>query len=149
EVSQDPILDTSADKHATYLATNLQNGNLTALSHDENPSFPGFFAATPLARADLAGAPATEWITEDVSADALQADAASTASNCVGGLFATVYHLQSMTGPQETVGVGIEQNSTTFTCVLDFGQTTGVFGTPVANQIRQGAGQQMPTTAIA
>jgi uncharacterized protein YkwD len=149
EVSQDPVLDTSAAKHATYLTTNLQNGNLTALSHDENPAFPGFFAATPLARADLAGAPATEWIGEVAGSDVLQPDAATTATNCVNGYFDSVYHLQSIAGPQETIGIGFDQNSTLYTCVFDLGQTTGVFGTPVAAGLLQGAGQQMPANAIA
>jgi hypothetical protein len=149
EVSQDSILDTAADKHASYLATNLQNGNITALSHDESSTLPGFFATTPLARAQVAGAPVTEWITEDVGGDLLQADASSTGSDCVTKLFATVYHLQSMTGPHETVGIGFEQNTIDFVCAFDFGQTTGVFGAPVANGWLQGAGQQMPVGAIA
>ncbi len=78
--ARDPLLDNAADKHAAYLATNLANGNLTALSHDEVTSLPGFFATTPLARIDLAGAPATEFVTEDVAGSGLLTNPAANAA---------------------------------------------------------------------
>lgn len=152
ELSQDSILDTSAQAHALYLESNLTSGAITTISHNETSGLPNFFAETPLARADKAGSPATEWISEVASSGLPQADLMSYANDCVNGYFDTVYHLQSIAGPQETVGVGFEQNtgpSIPYICVLDFGQTTGVFGNPVANSILQGAGQQMPVGAIA
>ena len=67
ELADDPILDTAATAHATYLQENLANGNLGGqLSHDEVSTFADFYADTPLVRAQKAGAPVTEFIGEDL-----------------------------------------------------------------------------------
>jgi uncharacterized protein YkwD len=152
EVAQDPILDNSATKHALYLDSNLANGNLTALSHNEVTTFANFYGDTPLSRAQLSGAPATEWIGEDIAAGVPQTSAAAYGSNCVNIYLDTVYHLQSLTSNQQTIGIGFQQNSGTYpnySCVLDFGETAGVSGAPQANSLYTPGGQQMPTTAIA
>jgi hypothetical protein len=152
EVAQDPILDTSAQAHALYLDSNLANGNLTALSHDEVSTFANYYGATPLSRAQLAGAPATEWISEDATAGYPQSSAAAYGSNCVGIYLDTVYHLQGVTSSQQTVGIGFQQTSGSYpnySCVLDFGETAGVSGTPQANALLLSGGQQPPTSAIA
>ncbi|CAN7785336.1 CAP domain-containing protein [Caballeronia sp. LjRoot34] len=152
EVAQDPILDTSAMAHALYLDSNLANGNLTALSHDEVSTFANYYSATPLSRAQLAGAPATEWIGEDIAAGYPQTSAAAYGSNCVNIYLDTVYHLQSVTSNQQTIGIGFQQNSGSYpnySCVLDFGETAGVSGAPQANSFNASGGQQMPTTTIA
>src|SRR5471032_491661 len=109
EVAQDPILDTSAQAHALYLDSNLANGNLTALSHDEVSTFANYYSATPLSRAQLAGAPATEWIDEDIANGYPQTSAAAYGSNCINIYLDTVYHLQNVTSNQQTLGIGFQQ----------------------------------------
>lgn len=150
-LQDDPILDTSAMAHATYLEANLANGNLAgALSHDEVSTFSDFYAETPLARAQRAGAPPTEWVGEDITVSALT-DASQAGSDCVSGLLDTVYHLSSLTSTQQTLGVGFTPvtNGVSSVCVTDFGSTTGVYGTPEANAIPVFGGQQMATTTVA
>ncbi|CAE6849384.1 hypothetical protein R75461_07396 [Paraburkholderia nemoris] len=151
ELSQDTILDTSSDKHALYLVTNFANGSITAVTHNEISTNADYYEATPLSRADKAGAPATEWISENAAVGLTQATSTAFASNCLGQFLNTVYHLQDATEVQQTIGIGFQQNTTqgTYSCVLDFGQTTGVSGTPTANGFLPSAGQQMATTAIA
>lgn len=152
EVAQDPILDTSAQAHALYLDSNLANGNLTALSHDEVSTFANYYSATPLSRAQLAGAPATEWIDEDIANGYPQTSAAAYGSNCINIYLDTVYHLQNVTSNQQTLGIGFQQTSGSYpnySCVLDFGETAGVSGSPQANSVYTAGGQQMPTTTIA
>ncbi|WGS55104.1 CAP domain-containing protein (plasmid) [Paraburkholderia sp. D15] len=150
-LAQDAVLDTSAQSHAAYLNANLANGNITALSHNEVSTFTDFYEVTPLSRARKAGAPATEWIWEDIAAGQAQANAAAYASDCVGQFLNTVYHLQGVTSVQQTIGIGFQQNTSqgTYACSLDFGETTGVSGNPSDNSVNLSAGQQMPTTAIA
>ncbi|SOE97480.1 Uncharacterized conserved protein YkwD, contains CAP (CSP/antigen 5/PR1) domain [Burkholderia sp. D7] len=152
EVAQDPILDTSATAHALYLDSNLANGNLKALSHDEVSTFANFYNDTPLSRAQKAGAPVTEWIDEDIASGYPQTSSAAYGSNCVNIYLDTVYHLQNVTSNQQTIGIGFQQSSGSYpnySCVLDFGETAGVSGAPQANSIYTPGGQQMPTTAIA
>lgn len=152
EVAQDPILDNSATKHALYLDSNLANGKLTALSHNEVATFANYYSATPLSRAQLAGAPVTEWIDEDIANGYPQTSAAAYGSNCVNIYLDTVYHLQNVTTNVQTIGIGFQQSSGSYpnyTCVLDFGETAGVSGAPQANAWYTPGGQQMPTTAIA
>jgi len=152
EVAQDPILDTSATAHSLYVESNLANGNLTTLSHDEVPNFANFYSATPLSRAQRAGAPATEWIGEDIANGYPQASAAAYGSNCVEIYLNSVYHLQGVTSSQQTVGIGFQQTSGSYpnySCVLDFGETAGVSGTPQANAVLLSGGQQPSTSAIA
>ncbi|CAE6938532.1 hypothetical protein R69608_05097 [Paraburkholderia nemoris] len=152
-LSQDPILDTSAQAHSQYLYTNLSNSKLSAVSHNEVSTFADYYADTPLARAQKAGAPATEWIGEVVAENFPQVSAAAYGSSCVGWHQNSVYHLQSVATSQQTVGIGFNQPSVggfaNYTCVLDFGQTAGVSGMPMSNGFETGAGQQMSTTAIA
>jgi len=152
EVAQDPILDNSATKHALYLDSNLANGNLTALSHDEVATFANYYDDTPLSRAQLSGAPATEWINEDIANGYPQTSAAAYGSNCVNIYLDTVYHLQGVTSSSQTIGIGFQQSSGSYpnyACVLDFGQTAGLSGAPQANEVDLGGGQQMSTTAVA
>jgi uncharacterized protein YkwD len=84
-LADDPILDTAATAHATYLQANLESGNLGgALSHDEVSTFADFYADTPLDRAQKAGAPATEFIGEDLTASAQNTPVAA-GTDCVRG----------------------------------------------------------------
>ncbi|VWC11032.1 allergen V5/Tpx-1-like protein [Burkholderia lata] len=152
-LAQDQILDTSAQAHSQYVYSNLSNGKLAAVAHDEVSTFADYYADTPLARARKAGAPVTEWIGEVAAQNFAQASAANYGTSCVSWYLNTVYHLQSVTSSQQTVGIGFKQpiagGFANYTCVLDFGQTAGVTGTPGPNTLQLGAGQQMPTTAIA
>lgn len=151
ELVDDPILDTAATAHATYLQANLENGNLGgALTHDEVPTFTDFYADSPLDRARKAGTPATEFIGEDVAASA-QTPPVAGGTDCVSRLLDSVYHLTGSTDTEQTLGIGFTPvtGSISATCVLDFGSTTGVSGTPQANAIPVFGGQQMATNAIA
>ncbi|WP_176060324.1 CAP domain-containing protein [Paraburkholderia sp. BCC1876] len=151
QLSQDPLLDTSAQAHALYLDSNLANGNLTALSHNETSSFANYYGDTPLSRAQKAGTPVTEWIGEVVAAGLPQSTGTAYATDCLRQYINTVYHLQSISSPQQTMGIGFQQSSGSYpiySCVIDFGQTAGVTGTPLANAVNTSAGQQLPIGAI-
>jgi Uncharacterized protein with SCP/PR1 domains len=133
ELKQDTILDTAAQAHALYLDANLGNGSITALSHNEVSTLSNYYEATPLSRAQKAGAPVTEWIGEEAAAGNPQANATAYASDCIGQYLNSVYHLEGATSSQETVGIGFTQstaNYVNFTCVLDYGQVSGVSGSP-------------------
>lgn len=151
ELAQDPILDTAAQAHATYLNKNFANGNITALSHDEVSTYADYYDDTPLDRAQKAGAPATEWIGEAVT-DSTQTTATAAGSDCVVKMLDTVYHADALTDTQQTVGIGFTPISAPVgidICNFDFGSTTGVYGSPEANAIPVFGGQQMSTTAVA
>lgn len=135
-LADDPVLDTSATAHAQYLEVNIANGKLTSFSHNEISTYTDYYADTPLARAEKAGAPATESVGEVISASP-QTDPANAANDCVTGLLDTVYHLVGMTDHEQTMGIGLTPNtgSVSSMCVLDFGYPLGV-------------GQQMAPTAV-
>jgi hypothetical protein len=160
EVAQDPHLDTSAQAHAQYLlAGTIANTLGTTSLHDEVQGNPDYYGATPLARAELAGVPSTEWVGEDVAPVQQLITESNYGPTCINSLLDTVYHLGSLLSSVQTVGIGFDQGAGQLTasgglmtgsyCVLDFGETTNVNGTPIANGILIGAGQQMPSTAIA
>ncbi|AOJ10100.1 CAP domain-containing protein [Burkholderia mayonis] len=150
-LAQDPILDRAAQAHALYINSNLASGAITALSHDELPALANYYGATPLSRARKAGVPTNEWIGENVAAGMMHGSASSDADDCIDSLLSTVYHLQSLTYTQQTVGIGYQQETTqgSFACVLDSGQIAGVSGTPEANSLLTAAGQLLPQNIIA
>ncbi|MGF6851164.1 CAP domain-containing protein [Paraburkholderia sp. CI3] len=155
-LKQDSILDTSADAHALYLVTNFANANITSVTHNEVSTFANYYEATPLSRARKAGVPATEWIGENAAVGLDLATPAANGADCLGRYLSSVYHLQGATSTQETVGVGIQTLAAqgtavqgTYGCVLDFGETTNVVGTPIDNGFYGAGGQQMASTAIA
>ncbi|SIO61551.1 CAP domain-containing protein [Paraburkholderia phenazinium] len=149
QLTDDPILDSAALAHATYLEVNFANGNLTAFSHDEISTLPDFYAETPLARADKAGAPATEFVGEEVTASPLT-NATAAGNDCVTGLLNSVYHLSGLVATETTLGIGFTPITSNISsmCVLDVG-VTNASGTPQANDIPITAGQQMAATAVA
>ncbi|MDQ7980365.1 CAP domain-containing protein [Paraburkholderia sp. SARCC-3016] len=151
ELKQDPILDTAAQAQALYLDSNLVNGSITVLDHNEVSTLANFYATTPLDRARKAGAPVTEYIGEDISAGLPQASASAFASDCVTGLLDTVYHQADLTNNAETIGIGFQQMNaaTLYACALVSGETTGVSGAPIANGLLISGGQQLPTNAVA
>lgn len=151
-LAQDPILDAAAQPSALYNDANLATGTLTALSHTEVTTLPNFFGATPLSRAETAGAPTKEWIGEDLAAGLPQTSQMAYATNCLARLLPTVYHLQDLTNNAQTLGIGFQQSSGSFpnyVCALVFGETAGVMGTPSSNGLFVPGGQQMATTAVA
>jgi uncharacterized protein YkwD len=152
QLSQDPLLDTSAQAHALYLDSNLANGSLTALSHNETSSFANYYGDTPLSRAQKAGAPVTEWISEVIAAGQPQSSSTAYASDCLRQYINTVYHLQDLTSTQQTMGIGFQQSSGSYpnySCVIDFGETAGVSGTPMTNGLNLSGGQQLPVGTAA
>jgi hypothetical protein len=72
------------------------------------------------------------------------------ASDCVTQALNTVYRLQRMTYVQQTIGVGLQQNVSqrTYACVFDFGQSSGVVGSPIADGFSSAGGQQMSADAV-
>lgn len=151
QLKQDALLDTSADAHALYLVNNFANGNITAVTHNEASTFANYYEATPLSRARKAGVPATEWIGEVAAVGLSQSTDDASGANCLAQYLNTLYHLAAATAIQETIGVGFQTNSGqgTYGCVLDFGQTTNVSGSPVDNGFNASGGQQMATDASA
>ncbi|WP_321794636.1 CAP domain-containing protein [Caballeronia sp. J97] len=150
-LSQDPILDTSAQAHSLYLFSNLSTGVISALSHNEAAGNANYYEDTPLSRAQKAGAPATEFVGENVAAGVATASPSEAAADCVGQALGSVYHLVALTYTQETVGLGYTPGTTAYpiyTCSSDFGEVTGVVGTPGANSISSFGGQQISTTTL-
>ena len=150
-VAQDEILDTSAQAHSLYLFANFVNGNLPAQTNNEVSNFANYYEATPLSRARKAGAPATEFIDEVADVGFTLLNTRTFASDCVTQALSTVYRLQSMTYVQQTIGVGLQQNVSqrTYACVFDFGQSSGVVGSPIADGFSPVGGQQISVDAVA
>ncbi|MFP3637924.1 CAP domain-containing protein [Paraburkholderia sp. SIMBA_054] len=152
QVAQNTNLDTSADKHAFYLNTNIGTGALTGLTHNETSSFANYYGDTPLSRAQKAGISVNDWIAEDVAGGIPQTDATAYAKDCLSRLLDTVYHLQDMTSSVEQVGIGFTQNSGTYvdySCAFDFAEVSNVVGAPQANAVYIYGGQQMAADAVA
>ncbi|WP_244818501.1 CAP domain-containing protein [Caballeronia sp. Lep1P3] len=150
-LNQDPVLDTAAQAHSRYLFSNLANGMLTALSHDEVASNANYYGDTPLLRAQKAGAPTTEWIGENIAAGVPGGTQAADAADCIGRALASVYHLVDLTYTQQTVGIGYTPGTSSYpiyTCTTDFGTTAGVNGAPGANTLSSVGGQQISATAV-
>jgi hypothetical protein len=150
-LSQDPILDTSAQSHSLYLFSNLSMGMLSGLSHDEVAGNANYYADTPLARARKAGAPVTEFIGEIAAAGVATASVPAAAADCIGQALASVYHLAALTYTQETVGLGYTPGTLAYpvyACSTDFGTVTGVIDTPAANANSPIGGQQIATTTV-
>jgi uncharacterized protein YkwD len=144
-MTQDAPLDAAADAHALYLVTN------SLVSHDEISTLPNYYETTPLSRGRKAGASSTEWIAENAQLNFVRSSADANAAACVGSYLNSVYHLQGMTSNTDTLGIGYQTNNaaTNFACVLEFGQTLDVMGTPTTNGFNESSGQQMATTTIA
>jgi len=151
-LSQDSILDTSAQAHSLYLFSNLSTGVITALSHNEIAGNVNYYGDTPLSRAQKAGAPTAEFVGEIAAAGVATPISSAAAADCVGQALASVYHLANLTYNQETVGLGYTPGTTAYpiyACSIDFGQMTGVVGTPSANAISSFGGQQIaPITVV-
>jgi hypothetical protein len=151
-LKQDPILDTAAQAHALYMYTNVRSGAISNISHDELANLPAFYATTPLARAQKAGLPATEWVGENIAGGTMGANATVDAADCIGQALASVYHLEALTANQESVGLGYASGDASvplYTCTTDFGTVTGVSGTPGPNSVTYTGGQAIATTATA
>jgi hypothetical protein len=153
-LSQDPALDTAAQAHSLYLFSNFSTGAISSVSHEEVSGNANFYATTPLARAQKAGAPVTEWVGENAAAGIPVGAAADDASDCIGQALASVYHLIALTSNQETVGLGYTPGTTSFplyTCISNFGTVTGVDAPPGANtnSIPSVGGQQISTSTVA
>ncbi|MEM5370957.1 CAP domain-containing protein [Paraburkholderia azotifigens] len=144
-LAQDAALDTAANAHALYLATNVGNGSIPALTHTEVSSNAAYYGDTPLSRAQKAGVASTESVGEDVAAWLLTSASTPSvdAANCLPSLLDSVYHLVGATDTFQTIGIGLGSADGSHlvaggimnACTLDFGRTA--------------SGQQMPTTAIA
>jgi uncharacterized protein YkwD len=152
-LSQDPVLDTAAQLHTLYLFSNLSTGSLTSLSHDEVAGNANYYATTPLARAQKAGAPVSEWVGENIAAGNRIETPVAAAADCIGQALASVYHLVSLTNNQETIGLGYTPGTASFplyTCGSVFGTVTGVDAPPGANSnaVPSVGGQQILTSTV-
>ncbi|OTP72172.1 CAP domain-containing protein [Caballeronia sordidicola] len=152
ELRPDVMLNQSAQAHAAYLSSNLAASAISGLSHDEVATNANFYAETPLTRARKAGSPVTEWIGEAINAGSIQTSSLAYGHDCVDGLLDTVYHLNTMTGPQESIGIGFlpaSAQEALYVCNFDFGLLTAAIGAPLDNAIPTVGGQQMAVTTIA
>ena len=140
---QDTSLDTAAQAHAAYLSSN----NLS--QHDEAAEHPDFYGLSPLLRARKAGAPAAQWVGEAVAA-AKGGNDNDIGQRCFRQWYHTVYHLQSLVGNQESVGVGYSQRGSLGLnlCVLNFGTLTAAQADPAPNGVPYVGGQQFDAKTI-
>ncbi|EED97298.1 hypothetical protein C6Q04_30065 [Burkholderia multivorans] len=155
---QDATLDVAATAHAKYEQTNLLSGALQALGHEESSTLPGFTGTWPLLRAQAAGAPTTQFVSEVVAGNFGSNGDAANALGCWSQFVNTVYHLVSVTGNTESVGVGVatplQSTNPAYFCVLDFGTSTGLTRSPnPANSTDLNAtpsegGQQIDTNVV-
>ncbi|TCK33433.1 cysteine-rich secretory family protein [Paraburkholderia sp. BL8N3] len=148
---QDVALDTSAQAHAAYLFSNLKSGAITALDHNETAGNANYYGDTPLSRAQKAGAPITQWVGENVAAGVTQATNTAAAADCMGQALASVYHLAGLTANQESIGLGFNPGDASYpiyTCVSDFGTSSGVMGAPSPNAIPFTGGQVIPLGVV-
>jgi uncharacterized protein YkwD len=107
-VSQSTALDTSASAHAHYLQVNA------AFSHNEDPTLPAYYEATPFTRMTKAGYD-FGYATEVIAGTG----GSGLGSDCVRGLLSTVYHGAAVLGPTTDIGVGIATDSSGSLCVAD------------------------------
>ncbi|RDS99117.1 CAP domain-containing protein, partial [Burkholderia contaminans] len=138
-MKQDADLDKAAIAHANYGLQNVPSRAISALGHDENASLPGYTGASPVQRAQVAGAPSTEWVGE-VAFSGYGPVVQTTGADCANTWLNSVYHLQGVTANSESMGVGVATTVTTppagqqpamwSFCVLDMGTTTGVPAPP-------------------
>lgn len=121
---QDEALDRSADSHLGYMAAN------NVVAHEEEAGKPGFTGVNPYEQGVAAGADRAQWIAQ-------VAGGAPDGLECALGFANSVYHLQGITGVQETVGIAVRDNL----CVINFGVITGANGS--GNGLPTWGGQQM------
>lgn len=130
-LSQNDKLDSAADNHLAYMKANSATGHLEVSGNA------GFTGANPYDQVVAAGGQKNQWIGQAVSSGAPDAEA------CISGLKRSVYHLQGLTGNQETVGLSVRDNR----CVINFGVVTGANGGGYG--LPQWGGQQMSANAMA
>lgn len=124
---QDAALDKAADNHLSYQAANSDFG------HDETAGKPGYTGATPYDQAVAAGAIPNQWVSQVSDRSAF----------CVDSFKNSIYHLQSITSNQETIGIANRDSL----CVINFGVVTGADGSGYG--LPAWGGQQMPETTFA
>ncbi|WP_083384852.1 CAP domain-containing protein [Cupriavidus sp. USMAHM13] len=128
-VRQDARLDLAADLHLRYMQLNA------TIAHTEIEGNPGYTRADPYQQALAAGAETNQWIG--------QATFRGELSGCFAYLANSVYHLQTLTSNQETIGLALRESI----CVANFGVVSGIADGGYG--LAQWGGQQMPLDAIA
>lgn len=124
---QDASLDQAADNHLGYMQAN------SVITHTETTGKPGFTGATPYDQVVAAGGSKNQYIGQ----------VASGSMSCLANFKNSVYHLQGLTGNQETIGLALRNGF----CVMNFGVVTGANGSGYG--LPQWGGQQMATNAVA
>jgi hypothetical protein len=152
-LSDDTDLDEAAQNHAEYLAVNIENGALQTATHTEVSNLVDFYDDTPLDRARLAGLSTTDWVEEEATTFDTQPDngfGTTTGDLCYRQFWDSVYHLVTLTENQEIMGIGVNSQSAYTACVLLGGVVTGAAqaGTPVANGLPSGGGQQIAVGTV-
>lgn len=122
-LKQDDKLDLAADNHLAYMKAN------STISHLEVQGNAGFTGVTPYDQVVAAGGSREQWIGQ----------VAGGSVSCLANFKNSVYHLQSITSPQETVGIALRDNF----CVINYGLKTGANGSGYG--IPLWGGQQMAT----
>jgi len=126
-LKQDTALDVAADNHLGYMKTNGTRGHL------EVAGSAGFTGVNPYDQVVAAGGNKNQWIGQ----------VASGSTDCLGDFKDTVYHLQAITGNQESVGFAARDGY----CVINFGVVTGANGSGYG--LPQWGGQQLASNAVA
>lgn len=69
-LKQDVRLDLASSDHANYLVTNLDNGNIKQVAHQQNPVFPGYSGSDATGRAQFRGysGPASDLLAQESTA---------------------------------------------------------------------------------
>lgn len=69
-LKQDARIDLASTDHATYLATNLDSGNINQVAHQQNPAFPAYTGLDATARAQVRGysGPASDLLAQESTA---------------------------------------------------------------------------------
>ncbi|TDF64877.1 CAP domain-containing protein [Cupriavidus sp. L7L] len=126
-LKQDDKLDTAAGNHLAYMKANSTTGHLEVVGNT------GFTGANPYDQVVAAGGNKNQWIGQ----------VASGSMDCLGDFQNSVYHLQAITGNQETAGYAVRDGY----CVINFGVVTGANGSGYG--LPQWGGQQMSSNAFA
>ncbi len=99
---QSTQIDTAASAHATYLGDNYaQHG----ISHTEDPSLPGYYAASLTDRLNTAG---VQYALAGEGVAGVNSSTLATGGDCVSQLLNSVYHLAGLLSPMTHVGIGTD-----------------------------------------
>ncbi|CAG2155467.1 hypothetical protein LMG26411_04953 [Cupriavidus numazuensis] len=126
---QDPTLDAAAENHLGYMQAN------GIVAHTEVRGAKGYTHDDPYQQVIAAGGSNKQWVGQMAYRGEMGA--------CLRSLANSIYHLQGITGNQETVGIAMRDDY----CVANFAVVTAI--TDGGYGLAQWGGQQLATSASA